>query len=60
MDITKYKRKIEQLSRYMPHLVSIEQMKAKLYERGMYPEIRQIISFGELTTYKKVVNRPKL
>ncbi|XP_022870382.1 uncharacterized protein LOC111389675 [Olea europaea var. sylvestris] len=42
MKIFEYESKFEKLSRYAPHLVSIELMKAKCYERGLCPEIKQI------------------
>ncbi|XP_022843179.1 uncharacterized protein LOC111366705 [Olea europaea var. sylvestris] len=57
MDIIEYERKFEQLSWYAPHLASTEQMKARRYERGLHPEIRQIVSFHELTTFREVVKK---
>ncbi|XP_022851452.1 uncharacterized protein LOC111373183 [Olea europaea var. sylvestris] len=45
-DITEYERKFEELSHYTPHLVSTEHMKAKRFEKGLRPEIRQIVKKG--------------
>ncbi|XP_022859255.1 uncharacterized protein LOC111380025 [Olea europaea var. sylvestris] len=41
MELFEYESKFDELSRYAPHLVSTEFMKAKRYERGLHPEIRK-------------------
>ncbi|XP_022857607.1 uncharacterized protein LOC111378606 [Olea europaea var. sylvestris] len=42
MELSECENKFEELSRYAPHLVSTELMKAKHYKRGLRPEIGQI------------------
>ncbi|XP_022860100.1 uncharacterized protein LOC111380698, partial [Olea europaea var. sylvestris] len=60
MKIFKYESKFEELSRYAPHLVSIELMKAKRYKRGLCPEIRQIVSSHDLTTFQAVMKKAQI
>ncbi|XP_022853310.1 uncharacterized protein LOC111374805 [Olea europaea var. sylvestris] len=60
MEIFEYESKFEELSRYAPHLVSTELMKAKCYERGLHPEIRQIVSSNDLTTFQAVVKKAQI
>ncbi|XP_022874312.1 uncharacterized protein LOC111393154 [Olea europaea var. sylvestris] len=60
MEIFEYESKFEELSRYASHLVSTELMKAKRYERGLYPEIRQIVSSHDLTTFQEVVKKAQI
>ncbi|KAL2491560.1 reverse transcriptase [Abeliophyllum distichum] len=55
MEITEYKQKLEELSRYAPYLVSTELMKARRYERGLRSEVRQIVSSHALPTFRAVV-----
>ncbi|KAL2455868.1 CCHC-type domain-containing protein [Abeliophyllum distichum] len=55
MEITEYERKFEELSRYATYLVSIELMKARCFERGLRPEVRQIVSSHTLPTFRAVV-----
>ncbi|XP_022873340.1 uncharacterized protein LOC111392270 [Olea europaea var. sylvestris] len=59
-EISEYESKFGKLSRYAPHLVSAELMKAKRYKRGLRPEIRQIVSSHDLTTFQVVVKKAQI
>ncbi|XP_022876994.1 uncharacterized protein LOC111395238 [Olea europaea var. sylvestris] len=60
MKISDYESKFEKLSRHAPYLVSTELMKAKYYERGLRPEIRQIVCSQDLTTFEVVVKKDQI
>ncbi|XP_022847556.1 uncharacterized protein LOC111370081 [Olea europaea var. sylvestris] len=60
MEISEYESKFKELSQYAPHLVSTELMKAKHYKRGLRPEIKQIVSSHDLTTFQAVVKKAQI
>ncbi|XP_022867527.1 uncharacterized protein LOC111387219 [Olea europaea var. sylvestris] len=60
MEFSEYESKFEELSRYAPHLVSTKLMKVKHYERGLRPEIRQIMSSHDLTTFQAIVKKAQI
>ncbi|XP_022859941.1 uncharacterized protein LOC111380569 [Olea europaea var. sylvestris] len=52
-----YETKLEQLSRYAPHMVNTELTKTKRFEMGLKPEIKGIMAAQQHTTYAEVVRR---
>ncbi|XP_043714573.1 uncharacterized protein LOC122662935 [Telopea speciosissima] len=55
-----YERKFEELSRYTPHMVSTEEMKARQFEQGLRVEIQKSISPMQLKTYAEVVHKSQI
>ncbi|XP_022893869.1 uncharacterized protein LOC111408331 [Olea europaea var. sylvestris] len=60
MELFEYESKFKELSRYTLHLVSTEFMKAKYYEKGLRPKIRQIVSSHDLTNFQAVVKKVQI
>ncbi|KAL2457228.1 CCHC-type domain-containing protein [Abeliophyllum distichum] len=57
MTLVEYERKFEELSRFAPHLVDTEEKRARRFERGLQPYVRDIVSALELGTYREVLKR---
>ncbi|XP_043699971.1 uncharacterized protein LOC122650637 [Telopea speciosissima] len=55
-----YERKFEELSRYAPHMVSTEEMKARKSKQGLRVEIQKSISPMQLKTYAEVVHKSQI
>ena len=55
--VTQYERQFEQLSRFAPHLVDIEECKVRKFEMGQKHELRYAIKVLKLTTYDEVLDR---
>ncbi|XP_022857992.1 uncharacterized protein LOC111378931, partial [Olea europaea var. sylvestris] len=59
MTLVEYERKFEGLSRFAPHLVDTEEKRARRFERGLQPYIRDIVSVLELSTYRESNGKAK-
>ncbi|KAL8537344.1 hypothetical protein ACS0TY_012478 [Phlomoides rotata] len=57
LSVTEYERKFNQLSRYAPHLVEIDDRKTRRFERGLRPEIRGILAGANSLSYREVFSR---
>ncbi|XP_043721022.1 uncharacterized protein LOC122668534 [Telopea speciosissima] len=55
-----YERKFEELSRYAPHTVSTEEMKARQFEQGLRVEIQKSISPMQLKTYAEIFHKSQI
>lgn len=57
MTVGEYQAKFEGLSRFAPHLIPDDATKAKRFEQGLRPAIKDKISILKLTRYADVVDR---
>ncbi|KAL2518100.1 Pepsin-retropepsin like protein [Abeliophyllum distichum] len=60
MEITDYEQKFEDLSSYAPYLVGTELMKARHYEKGLRPEVKQIVTSHALLYFRVVVEMAQI
>ncbi|KAL2505969.1 Uncharacterized protein Adt_21590 [Abeliophyllum distichum] len=57
MSLIEYEHKFEELSRFAPHLVDTKSKRARRFEHGLQPHIRNIVAVLELGTYQEVLKR---
>ena len=57
LTVGEYQSKFEELSRFAPHLIPDDVTKAKRFEDGLRPELKDKISILKLTHYVDVVER---
>lgn len=57
MTVTEYERKFNNMSRFAPHMVSTEDMKAQKFIDGLCPKIRHVLSGHTSMSYSEAVTR---
>lgn len=57
MIIKKYEQYLIDISRYAPHILAIEEQKARYFARGLHPHICDKVDMLQLSTYIEVVNK---
>lgn len=57
MSVAEYQGKFEELMRFAPGIIPTEASKAKKFEDGLNPEIREKVSILKLQRYSEVVDR---
>ncbi|XP_028052463.1 uncharacterized protein LOC114256963 [Camellia sinensis] len=57
MSVTEYEAEFTRLSQYGKHLISTENLKARRFEEGLHPDIRDVILPMRLVTYADIVDR---
>ena len=55
LSLVEYERKFDELSRYAPHLVDIEERKARRFERGLRPELYKAVAMFQFSTYSEIL-----
>ena len=55
-----YEAKFSELSRFAPHMIATEAMKAKKFERGLRPYLRSHVSMFRHETYAEVYDKAEL
>ncbi|XP_022860946.1 uncharacterized protein LOC111381403 [Olea europaea var. sylvestris] len=58
--LANYERKFEELHRYAPQLVNMEEMKATQFEQGLRDDLQQSVVTFELGTYHEVLAKVQL
>ncbi|XP_026419874.1 uncharacterized protein LOC113315839 [Papaver somniferum] len=57
MTVAQYQAKFEELSRFAPHLVENEELKAFKFQEGLKPSIKSRLSVLKITSYIEIVER---
>ena len=60
LSLVEYERKFDELSRFAPHLVDTEELKARRFERGLRPDLYNAIAVLPLPTYADILQRVQL
>ncbi|KAK2986322.1 hypothetical protein RJ640_028980 [Escallonia rubra] len=60
MIVAQYEAKFTSLSRYAPHLVDIENRKARRFEKGLKRDIKNKLLALKLSTYANVTERAEI
>lgn len=57
MTLTDYEKKFDQVTRYASHLVNIEAMRIKRFQKGHHQDISMIIMSHRFTTYNEMLEK---
>ena len=60
MSVAEYEAKFSELSRFAPHMIATEAMKARKFERGLRPYIRERVFVFRHVTYSEVNDKALL
>ena len=60
MPLMEYERRFNQLSRYAPHLVDMDERKARRFEKCLNREIENVVRALRLPTYREVLERSQI
>ena len=60
LTVAAYEAKFSELSRFAPHMIATEAMRAKKFERGLRPYLRSQVSMFRHETYAEVYDKAEL